>query len=143
MYGSERTARLKGTPSGSSCSNCVTGGRSPGMRQTDVEKARARERNLRWMEALWESTITSAKEEDLPRSTTHDASPAVSGRYAVLERGDTTRSQWNAWTEGSPGGGHLLQSYEWGEIKRALKWRPVRLVLQREDEVVGVGQFVT
>jgi peptidoglycan pentaglycine glycine transferase (the first glycine) len=113
------------------------------MRQTDVEKARARERNLRWMESLWEGTSTSAKEEDLPRSTTHDASPPVSGRYAVLERGDTTRSQWNAWTEGSPGGGHLLQSYEWGEIKRALKWRPVRLVLQREDEVVGVGQFVT
>src|SRR5918912_2515002 len=64
MSGSERTARLKGTPSGSSCSNCVTGGRSPGMRETNVEKARARERNLRWMEALWEGTSTSAKEED-------------------------------------------------------------------------------
>jgi hypothetical protein len=34
------------------------------MRETDVEKARARERNLRWMEALWEGTSTSAKEED-------------------------------------------------------------------------------
>ena len=40
------------------------------MRQTDVEKARARERNLRWMESLWEGTSTRAKEEDLPRSTT-------------------------------------------------------------------------
>jgi hypothetical protein len=64
MYGSARTARLKGTLSGSSGSNCVTGGRSPGMRETDVGKARARERNLRWMEALWEGTSTSAKEED-------------------------------------------------------------------------------
>jgi hypothetical protein len=34
------------------------------MRETDGEKARARERNLRWMEALWEGTSTSAKEED-------------------------------------------------------------------------------
>src|SRR5918995_6509252 len=108
MRKSVRTARLMGTLRESSGSPRITGGGSPGMRQTDVEKARARERNLRWMEALWEGTSTSAKEEDLPRSTTHDASPAVSGRYAVLERGDTTRSQWNAWTEGSPGGGHLL-----------------------------------
>jgi hypothetical protein len=34
------------------------------MRETDVEKARAREGNLRWMEALWDGTSTSAKEED-------------------------------------------------------------------------------
>ena len=34
------------------------------MREPDVEKARARERNLRWMEALWEGTSTSAMEED-------------------------------------------------------------------------------
>ena len=34
------------------------------MRETDAETARARERNLRWMEALWEGTSTSAKEED-------------------------------------------------------------------------------
>jgi hypothetical protein len=35
------------------------------MRETDVEKARARERNLRWMEALWDGTSTTAREEDL------------------------------------------------------------------------------
>ena len=34
------------------------------MRETDVEKARTRERKLRWMEALWEGTSTSAKEEN-------------------------------------------------------------------------------
>ena len=33
------------------------------MRETDVEKARARDRNLRWMEALCEGTSTSAKQE--------------------------------------------------------------------------------
>ena len=34
------------------------------MRDTDREKARTRERNLRWMETLWEGTSTSAMEED-------------------------------------------------------------------------------
>jgi hypothetical protein len=34
------------------------------VRETDVEKARARDRNLRWMEALWEGTSTTAREED-------------------------------------------------------------------------------
>ena len=34
------------------------------MREIDGEKIRARERNLRWMEALWDGTSTSAKEED-------------------------------------------------------------------------------
>ena len=33
------------------------------MRGTEEEKARARERNLRWMEALWEGSSTSAREE--------------------------------------------------------------------------------
>jgi hypothetical protein len=34
------------------------------MRDTDRVKARTRERNLRWMETLWEGTSTSAKEEN-------------------------------------------------------------------------------
>jgi len=34
------------------------------MRDTDREKIKARERNLRWMEALWEGTSTAAREED-------------------------------------------------------------------------------
>ena len=33
------------------------------MRETDREKAKTRERNLRWMEALWEGTSTTAREE--------------------------------------------------------------------------------
>jgi hypothetical protein len=34
------------------------------MNETNGEKARTRERNLRWMEALWEGTSTSASEEN-------------------------------------------------------------------------------
>jgi hypothetical protein len=45
-------------------SSRVSGGGSLVVRETDVEKARARDRNLRWMEALWEGTSTTAREED-------------------------------------------------------------------------------
>jgi hypothetical protein len=34
------------------------------VRGTDGEKTRARERSLRWMEALWEGTSTTASEEN-------------------------------------------------------------------------------
>ena len=34
------------------------------MRETDGAKIKARDRNLRWMEALWEGTSTSTREED-------------------------------------------------------------------------------
>jgi hypothetical protein len=34
------------------------------MNETNGEKARTRERNLRWMEALWEGTSTTASEEN-------------------------------------------------------------------------------
>ncbi len=34
------------------------------MRETEGEKAKARDRNLRWMEALWEGTSTTVREED-------------------------------------------------------------------------------
>ena len=33
------------------------------MRETEGEKIKARERNLRWMEALWEASSTTAREE--------------------------------------------------------------------------------
>jgi hypothetical protein len=34
------------------------------MKEPNSEKARTRERNLRWMEALWEGTSTTASEEN-------------------------------------------------------------------------------
>ena len=62
--------------------------------------------------------------------------------YAVREARGATRTEWDGWLEGSPEGGHILQSYDWGEFKRRLGWRPVRLVLERDGEVAGVGQFL-
>ena len=66
----------------------------------------------------------------------------MTGRYVVTEKGGVSRSQWDGWLEDSPGGGHILQSHEWGELKRRLDWEPVRLVLERDGEVAGVGQFL-
>ncbi len=34
------------------------------MKENNGEKARTRDRNLRWMEALWEGTSTTASEEN-------------------------------------------------------------------------------
>ena len=62
--------------------------------------------------------------------------------YTTREARSVSRAEWDDWLQGSPGGGHVLQSYEWGEFKRALGWRPIRLVLERDGGVVGLGQFL-
>ena len=66
----------------------------------------------------------------------------ATGRFSVEERNDAPRSEWDGWLAGSPGGGQLLQSHEWGELKRRMGWKPMRLALKRDGEVVGVGQFL-
>jgi len=62
--------------------------------------------------------------------------------YTTREVRDVTRSEWDGWLRNSPGGGHVLQGHEWGEFKKRLGWRPVRLVLERDGEVTGLGQFL-
>jgi lipid II:glycine glycyltransferase (peptidoglycan interpeptide bridge formation enzyme) len=66
----------------------------------------------------------------------------LSATYAVREVSDVAPSQWDDWLEESPGGGHVLQSYAWGEFKRQFGRRPTRLVLKRDGETAGVGQFL-
>ena len=68
--------------------------------------------------------------------------PLKVGPFTVSEANDVSRSEWNGWVEGLPGGQHYLQSHEWGEFKRGYGWRPVRLTLEQEGRVVGVGQFL-
>jgi peptidoglycan pentaglycine glycine transferase (the first glycine) len=63
--------------------------------------------------------------------------------YAVREARDVSRKEWDDWVENSPGGGHVLQSYTWGEFKRGQGWRPLRLLLERkEGEMIGTAQFL-
>ena len=67
---------------------------------------------------------------------------STTAQYTVREVSDVAPSVWDGWVRNSPGGGHVLQSYAWGEFKRRYGWRPLRLVLEREGEVAGVGQFL-
>jgi lipid II:glycine glycyltransferase (peptidoglycan interpeptide bridge formation enzyme) len=65
------------------------------------------------------------------------------GPYSVREVRDVAPEVWDGWVEGSPGGGHVLQSHAWGEFKRDRSWRPLRVVLENDSgEVVGTGQFL-
>ena len=66
----------------------------------------------------------------------------ASTTYTAREARDVTPSEWDGWLRDSPGGGHVLQSFAWGEFKRRFGWKPLRLMLEREGEVAGVGQFL-
>lgn len=68
--------------------------------------------------------------------------PSQTTAYAVKELDNVTREQWDKYVLNSPGGGHALQSYQWGEFKREQGWRPMRLVLEKDGEVAGAGQFL-
>ncbi|HZC18518.1 MAG TPA: peptidoglycan bridge formation glycyltransferase FemA/FemB family protein, partial [Rubrobacteraceae bacterium] len=72
----------------------------------------------------------------------HGPALATAFSYATRETRKATRAEWDGWLGDSPGGGHVLQSYEWGEFKRRQGWRPIRLVLERGGKVVGLGQFL-
>jgi lipid II:glycine glycyltransferase (peptidoglycan interpeptide bridge formation enzyme) len=60
----------------------------------------------------------------------------------VREVRNLTPAEWDGLLLRTPGGGHLFQSYAWGELKRRLGWEPVRMVMERGGEVVGAGQFL-
>ena len=52
-------------------------------------------------------------------------------RLCYREIGAAERERFNAFIRSSPRG-HILQSYEWGEVKAATGWEPLRLVVERE-----------
>ena len=34
--------------------------------------------------------------------------------------------------------GHILQSWQWGEVKKISGWQPLRIIVEDEGNVVGV-----
>ncbi|MDQ3327479.1 MAG: aminoacyltransferase, partial [Chloroflexota bacterium] len=46
---------------------------------------------------------------------------------------------WDAFVSQAPNG-HILQSWAWGEFKRAYGWQPVRLALFLDGEIVAAAQ---
>src|SRR5919202_5600324 len=86
-------------------------------------------------------SVQETVNRDFVRTAQADSS-LMTRRYTVVEEGTVSPSRWDGWLESSPGGGHILQSYEWGEFKRELNWEPVRVVLERDGQVAGLGQFL-
>lgn len=70
------------------------------------------------------------------------ANPLQTSAYTVREIGESAREQWDQCVLDSPGGGHVLQSHQWGEFKRDQGWSPLRLVLEKNGEIAGAGQFL-
>ncbi len=48
---------------------------------------------------------------------------------------------WDEFVSQAPNG-HLLQSWAWGEFKRAYGWQPVRLALLEDDRIVAAAQVL-
>lgn len=51
------------------------------------------------------------------------------------------RATWDSYVAESPYG-HILQSWEWGEIKERTGWRAIRLALCRGSEMRGAAQIL-
>lgn len=57
---------------------------------------------------------------------------------AVREAGPQEREAWNRAVAGLPTG-HILQSFEWGELKKRWGWRPYRLLWESQGQVLGAA----
>lgn len=71
-----------------------------------------------------------------------DKGSTRAARYEVREAKDITGGRWDKLLAASPGGGHVFQSHAWSEFKRSRCWQPLRLALERDDEINGAGQFL-
>lgn len=67
----------------------------------------------------------------------------ASSPYTLREVRDASREEWDGLLRSAPGGSHIFQSHAWGEFKRRSGWKPVRLVLERDGEVAGAGEFLS
>jgi peptidoglycan pentaglycine glycine transferase (the first glycine) len=56
--------------------------------------------------------------------------------WQTREIGPGERELFNGFIAGSPKG-HVLQTYEWGEIKAATGWQPIRLLVSDHDRPVA------
>ncbi|MBI3974536.1 MAG: ubiquinone/menaquinone biosynthesis methyltransferase [Chloroflexi bacterium] len=73
------------------------------------------------------------KGESEPRDTTV---PAAAPRLVVREASDPT--EWNE-TVARIANAHVMQSWEWGELRRATGWTPRRLLFERDGQPVAAA----
>lgn len=60
----------------------------------------------------------------------------------VEEMRGVDAATWDRLLLHSPGGGHAIQTYAWGEFKATQSWMPLRLALKDGATVLGVGQLL-
>src|SRR5881392_1015830 len=53
----------------------------------------------------------------------------------------TDRNSWNQFVASSPYG-HVLQSWEWGELKARSGWQPIRVALTDGDTIRAAAQVL-
>lgn len=52
--------------------------------------------------------------------------------------GESEKERFNAFVSSVPKG-HILQSYQWGEVKGSTGWVPLRLVVEDEGSIIGAA----
>ncbi len=67
---------------------------------------------------------------------------ATSDSLLHLRPGPADAASWDRILAASPGGGHVYQSYAWGEFKGRHHWKPLRVVLYQGDAAVGCAQVL-
>lgn len=85
-------------------------------------------------------TLSSGRSRS--KGDNHVDATTRASKYEIKEARDVTREQWDDLVASSPGGGHAMQSFTWGEFKRERGWQPLRLTLERDGETVGTAQFL-
>ncbi|MBO0779797.1 MAG: peptidoglycan bridge formation glycyltransferase FemA/FemB family protein, partial [Ktedonobacteraceae bacterium] len=68
---------------------------------------------------------------------------AQNQRYILRAVAEEQRTLWDEWMNAQPGG-HLLQSWTWGELKSESGWHPLRLALWDDErtEIVAAAQVL-
>lgn len=59
---------------------------------------------------------------------------------SVREIGPEDRLLWDAFVEEA--GGHLLQSYTWGELKSQFGWHPLRIAVEDRGQILAAAQVL-
>ena len=62
-------------------------------------------------------------------------------KIRVVSIDESRQQQWNDFVAATPHFG-LMQSYEWGELKRKQGWKTARLAVERERRITAVAQML-
>ena len=73
--------------------------------------------------------------------STHISTTAVKDTAVYQLRPVAEHALWDAFVTEHPAG-HLLQSWEWGELKAEAGWKPLRLALWRDEKIVAGAQVL-